>query len=324
MVFPDEIIRQAENFRRGAVVLLHQQHPGVGVGLPEPHQGLRISGPEAVNALILVAHHEDVPALLRQKLNDRMLDFRGVLGLVHADIGEHILKMRQHVRALFQNGLSIDHLVVVVHPVLLPQRQVVPAIQLRELLEPGVQVVDLLLVEHAVLGIGDVLAKLFYDALGGKFAAEGAVQVGNQLGQKPLVLHQPEGIPAAVGLSVKINDLGGNAVDGAKFRDVGAVLAKQAGKALLHLPGGGFCVGHGQDSVGRDPAAAEHIAQAGHQHGGFSAAGHGQQQDRALCGVYRLCLLPVQPAGIFPVKCFSVHAACPSKTFCSSGGGRSV
>ena len=322
MVFPDEIIRQAENFRRGAVVLLHQQHPGVGVGLPEPHQGLRISGPEAVNALILVPHHEDVPAFLRQKLNDRMLDSGGVLGLVHADIGEHILKMRQHVRVLFQDGLSIDHLVVVVHPV--PQRQVVPAIQLRELLEPGVQVVDLLLVEHAVLHIGDVLAKLFYDALGGKFAAEGAVQIGNQLRQKPLVLHQPEGIPAAVGPGVKINDLGGNAVDGAKFRDVGAVLAKQAGKALPHLPGGGFCVGHGQDFVGRDPAAAEHIAQAGHQHGGFSAAGHGQQQDRALCGVYRLCLLPVQPAGIFPVKCFSVHAACPSKTFCSSGGGRSV
>ena len=94
MVFSDEIVRQTENFRRGAVVFLHQQHPGVGIGLLKLHQSLRVSGPKAVNALIFVAYHEDVSAFLRQTLNNRMLDFGGILRFVHADIGKHILKMR--------------------------------------------------------------------------------------------------------------------------------------------------------------------------------------------------------------------------------------
>ena len=90
-----------------------------------------------------------------------------------------------------------------------------------------------------------------------------------------------------MGLRVKINDFGRNTVDGAKFRDVRAVLAKQTGKSLLHLLSCGFCVGHGQNFVDWNPAAAEHIAQASHQYGGFSAAGHGQQQDCTFYSVHR-------------------------------------
>ena len=97
-VFLNKPVSQPKNLRRGAVIFLHQQHTGAGIGLLKLHQGGGIRGPEAVNALILVPHHKEVPGLLSQKVNDGVLDPGGVLRFVHADIGKRILKMGQPVR----------------------------------------------------------------------------------------------------------------------------------------------------------------------------------------------------------------------------------
>ena len=110
---------------------------------------------------------------------------------------------------------------------------------------------------------------------------------------------------------VKINDLGGNAVDGAELRRLGAVRPEQTGKALLHLLCGGFGIGHGQDASSGDAPAAEHISQAGHQHRGLAAAGHGQEQHRPVHGVDCFRLLRIEPQGVFLVKFRSFHAALP-------------
>ncbi len=47
------------------------------------------------------------------------------LRFVHADIWEGVLKMGQNIRIIFQNGLGVDHLVIIIHPPALPQRQIV-------------------------------------------------------------------------------------------------------------------------------------------------------------------------------------------------------
>ena len=57
-ILSDEPVGQMENFRRGAVIFLHQQDPGLGIGLLKLHQRVRVGGPEAVDALILVSDHE--------------------------------------------------------------------------------------------------------------------------------------------------------------------------------------------------------------------------------------------------------------------------
>ena len=97
-----------------------------------------------------------------------------------------------------------------------------------------------------------------------------------------------------MGAGVKIDDFGGNAVDGAEFRDLGAVLAEQPGEPLPHLPGGGLGVGHGQNFVRGNAAAAEHVAQSSHQDSGLSAAGYRQKQHGPVHSVHRLRLLRVQ------------------------------
>ena len=107
---------------------------------------------------------------------------------------------------------------------------------------------------------------------------------------------------------IKIDDFGGNAVDRANLRDLRTILAKKPDEPLLHFPGGRLGVGHGQDRVRRDPAAAEHIAQPGHQHRGFSAAGYGQKQHRAVYGVNSFQLLRIESRCIVPVKFASGHA----------------
>ena len=309
----NEPVRQPEDLRRGAVIFLHQQNPCAGISLLELHQGVRIGGPETVNALVLVAYHEKISSFPGQKMDDGVLDPGGVLGFVHADIRKRILKMGQDIRTDFQDFLGIHHLVIIVHPPLLPQHLVVPAVQLRKLVEPRVQLANRPFVQHHVLHIGDPPAQLLDGALGSKVLAELEVQIRDQLGQFHFIFHQCKGVSPATYTGIKIDDFGGNAVDGAKLRDLGAVLPKQPGEPLPHFPGGGLGIGHGQNFVRRDAAAAEHIAQAGHQHGGLSAAGHRQKQHGALHGVHRLRLLRIEPQRIFPVKYFSVHADAPSE-----------
>ena len=55
-------------------------------------QGRRLRRPEAVDALILVAHQKEVLPLPRQQAQDRVLDTRRVLGLVHAEVAIAVLK----------------------------------------------------------------------------------------------------------------------------------------------------------------------------------------------------------------------------------------
>ena len=116
----NEPIRQPEDLRRGAVVFLHQQYPGAGIGLLKLHQGVRIGGAEAVNALVLVPYHEKVPGFPGQKMDDGVLDPGGILGFIHADVRKCVLKIGQDIRMDLQNSLGIHHLVVIVHPPLLP------------------------------------------------------------------------------------------------------------------------------------------------------------------------------------------------------------
>ena len=245
-------------------------------------------------------------------MNNGVLYFRGILGFVHADIGKGLLKIGQNVRILLQDRLGIDHLIVIVHPPLLAQQQIILLVKLREPVEARVQFGDLLLLQNLVFYKGNPFSQFSGHVLAGKFPVQFPVQVRHQLGKPPFVLHQREGRSAAVGPGVIGDDFGRNAVDRPKFRDFRAILSEKRRKALLHLPGGRFRVGHGQNFIRRDAAAAEHIPQPGHQHGGLSAAGDRQQQDCPLHGVDRFLLLGVQPPGIFPVKFRSVHADAPS------------
>ena len=70
----------------GAVVGLHVEHARAGVGVLEVHQIVGRGAAEAIDALVLVAHEEQVAAGAGQQVADALLDGRGVLRLVDLDV----------------------------------------------------------------------------------------------------------------------------------------------------------------------------------------------------------------------------------------------
>ena len=121
----DEGIRRLHDGLGGAVVGLHHQHLG-----PRPHplklqQGLGPRRPEAVDALILVPHHEDIAGFGGQQAQNGVLDLGSVLCLVHADIGPAVLEVGQNIRVLPENAVGEHHLIVKVHEAVFQQKRLV-------------------------------------------------------------------------------------------------------------------------------------------------------------------------------------------------------
>ena len=97
-VVVDELIRDRNDLFPRAEILLHEQYFGISVFFVKIEKRLRVCRPEAVNALVLVADHEQVPAAFRKDRDHGMLDPRRVLCLVDADIPEAVLKCLPDLR----------------------------------------------------------------------------------------------------------------------------------------------------------------------------------------------------------------------------------
>ena len=91
-------LSSADDLLGGAVIDFHVQHLCLGIDLLEVEQGLGIGCSEAIDALVLISHHEQIPAGLSQEGDDGVLDFRGVLGLVYAKVSVSCLKLAEDWR----------------------------------------------------------------------------------------------------------------------------------------------------------------------------------------------------------------------------------
>ena len=292
-VFLDEPVRRRHDFPGGAVVLLQAQDPGPGPVLRKADQGGGIGGPEAVDALILVPHQKEVPALFRQQADDPVLDLGGILGLVHTEIPVAPLKFLQDPWMLPEDPQGIDHLIVIVHPPALPKRLLIVPENLGELHPLHLDLGQFLPSQHLVFGIGDGGHQGLHRTLGCKLSRLRPVQLPQERPPLSRILQQGEGRPPQPAL-IGADDLAAHAVDGAELQPLRSLLPKKSGKAGTHIPGGGHGIGHGQDLLRRDPPGQTQIAHPGHQDGGLAAAWDGQQQHRTVHRLDRLLLLPIQ------------------------------
>ena len=103
---------------------------------------------EAVDALVLVTDAKQIAACTGQQRDDRMLDARGILRLVDAEIVIACLEFVQDLRDLPQDAQGIDHLVVIVHLPGIAQRLLIGAVERGEAVELLPQQVQLLLAQH--------------------------------------------------------------------------------------------------------------------------------------------------------------------------------
>ena len=292
-VFLDERVRHLDNLPRRAVVLLHVKHLGVGIDLIKFGQRLRIGRAEAVNTLIFIADQKQIAVLPGQQPDDGMLDFRGVLRLVDAEIAVLRLYGAQYLGVLPQDAQRIDHLVVVIHLLPRAQRFVVSREKGRKINSFDLDLSQCVALQHLVFGIGQRSLQGFDRAFGGKFAALGAVQLSDERGFLTAVFQQPERRAPEHAL-VPADDAAAHAVDRAEGELSGFLRAEQRSVPCLHIARRRDRIGHGQNAFRRDAAHMAHITQPRDQCGGFAAARHGKQQHRPVDCLYRHLLLRVQ------------------------------
>ena len=307
----DKAVGGCDDLLAGTVVFLHEQNLCARMVGFKTQQGVRPGGTESVNALVLVADHEEILTFGGQQLNDRVLDAGCVLRFIHADIGKALLKGTQHGGIFLQDGIGIGHLIVKVHQVPLPQGVPIPLNDFGQMVDLTVKLFDLFLRQHHILDVCDETAD-FPDLTVLRVAlvytladfADKAVELS-------LVRHQIKGRAACVAAAKVVNDGFGDAVDRAKRKSFRGGLTEESNKAALHVLRSRDGVGHCQDGFRIDSPAEDHISQPGHQHGGFSAARRRQQKYRPVHGKYRFLLPGVQPAHILFFKFLWVQGGPP-------------
>ena len=102
LVVLDDGVGGIQNVLGGAVILLQPNDPGVLVLLFKVQDIFDVGTPEAVDGLVIVTHHAEVPVSPGQQAGEEILQVVGVLILVHQHIPELFLVVVQHLRLRLQ------------------------------------------------------------------------------------------------------------------------------------------------------------------------------------------------------------------------------
>lgn len=102
---------------QAAVVGLELKDGGAGVAIGETDDVAEIRAAPRVDALEVVAHHQQVAMVGGQRVHPGGLDHVGVLVLVHQDVLEAFAVVLKNVRVLTQQAQAIDEQVVEIHGV---------------------------------------------------------------------------------------------------------------------------------------------------------------------------------------------------------------
>ena len=97
--------RRRQNMWRRPVILLQPHHMRAGKILFEPQDVAHLGPAPAIDRLVVIPHAADVPMRLRQQPQPQILADVGILILVHQNVAEPPLILRQHIRV----GLKDHH-----------------------------------------------------------------------------------------------------------------------------------------------------------------------------------------------------------------------
>ena len=236
-----------------------------------------------------------------------MLDPGCVLRLVDAEVAISVPERLPHLRGFAENGVRIDHLVVVIHKVLLPKPGIIAPIDLceadpRQLVDRS----DLLLPQHHVLAVRDLCPQRAKIPLAGPLSFCLLIEARQNTGRRRLLRHElkrfPSDQPAVIG-----DDLRADAVDRAELQSIRHLLAKKSRKPPLHIARCRHCICYGQNILRRHAAPEDQVTQPRHEDCRLPASGHCQQQHRPVHGEYGLPLLVIEFQRKAAEKIFSSH-----------------
>ena len=299
LVMRDKMRRGGQNMAGRPVVAFQTNHQGARKILLEAQDIIHFGAAPAINRLVVITHtanigaarlavgcHEAQPEILRDV---------GILVLVDQDVPEAALVLRQHVGMVLKHAQHFEQKIAEIGCVQLLQALLIGAVQLD------------------ALAVGKVESLTTGHFLGRQTAVFPAVDGGCQLPGRPALgvdatrldqlLQQPDLIVGVqnreIGLQtgqfrVPAQDFDayrmkcaepGHTLDGARY---------QMRHPLAHFARGLVGEGDGQNLIALGLAGRQNVRDAGGQDPGFSGAGAGQHEHRAVERFHRRTLLRVQ------------------------------
>ena len=137
-VVGNDRVGRVQNGLGGAVILFQTDDPGPGILLLKGQNVLNGGTPEAVNALVIVAHHADIAPVAAEQAGEQILDMVGILILVNQHILEFALVVFPDLRFLLQKLYGYVENVVKIQGVVVLQPLLVGAISFGNLGQPQV------------------------------------------------------------------------------------------------------------------------------------------------------------------------------------------
>ena len=314
-VMSDQLTGCLHDGRIRAKILLHEKHLCARMILFKGKERLRICRTESVDALILIADHEQV-SISRKELQDPVLDFRRILCLIHTQIPVSGLVLGKKLRAAHQNIQRIDHLIVVIHPPLPLHFFAVALIDFcKRIAGFLLQLLQLLSGKLHILDIADPAPKLRRLRLRGKASRSVNVKIPEKLQNLTLVrLQRKRLLPDSA--SIICDHTGADPVDGPELksaRRIGKLRAEHPFKPPSHVLRRRHGIGYGQDLLRQNAKAEEHISKPCHQNGCLSGSRNSKNKDRTVHCLNGPVLLICQLQRIFLFIFFKRHEIHPRR-----------
>jgi|GEM_PF-1450627 len=276
LVVRDDRVGGLENGGGGTIVLLQPHHMGLREIALEMADVLHLRPAPAVDRLVVVAHREDVPGAARQQAQPAVLQFVGVLELVHQQMGEALAVMVEQGGVVAHRFQRTQQQLGEVDQPALAAELVIGVVQFQQLLAGGV-----------VAGLDMARALAFFLA---------AIDVARHHARRPAGVVQPalaqqaldqtdlvvgvddlEGLRQPGLLPVGAQQAVGDAVEGAEPHAGGAVTEQPLDPAA-HLRRRLVGEGHGEDGIGRHAHRLHQPGDAVGEHAGLAGASASQHQ----------------------------------------------
>ncbi|MPM55031.1 hypothetical protein SDC9_101816 [bioreactor metagenome] len=252
LIVADDGVGRLKNMLGGAVILLQADHPGALVLLLEGQNVFDGRPSEAVDGLVVVPHHADVPVPPRQGGHQQVLQMIGVLIFVDEDVAELILVIPAHLLVVLEQAHGVEDNVVKI------QRGRVPQPLLVFHINPGNR---LFVIVPLLFAAGQIVPGQLHGILGAGNVPQhrpGNIELFVQIKIPKYILNDPLGVGGVVncegGAKPQAGDVppenahaGGVKGEGPNILSGGTKPVLQPG---LQLSGGLVCKGYSKDGPG--------------------------------------------------------------------------
>ena len=283
LVLLDHAVRGVDDRLCRTVVLFQFEKLCAGKVLLEAQDILDLRAAERVDALRVVAHHADVAVQLAEPPDDDVLREVGVLVLVHENVAELVLVLREYLREVAHQDIRVQQQVVEVHRAVLAAFARVQFVNVEELRNPLLAVFGL---QRTVRLVGlrrDQVVFRLRDSGCDDVRLVGLVREVQLLDRElhevfrvgRIVDRERRRVAQLVGFGAQ--DAGENRVEGAHPQAAAHTARNERRDAFAHLLGGLVRKREREDGV-RLHALREHVGDPAGEHARLARAGPGDDQ----------------------------------------------